>query len=125
MRVRRAAAPHDGLRDVLLHVVAAAQQQRYEDRLTAAEVVQGPREEGFVELDVAEPDVQPRPQLPHPVQEFRHRVQRPRVPAAVRDGDEGGGGGDQRAHVALRGLLRGAVHGPSGSVQGDEAELGA
>lgn len=113
----------DCRRYVPLDVVAAAEQQRYENGVTGPQAGQGCRQERLVQLDVAEPDVQPRAQFPHPVQQLHDRAQRLRVAAAVRHGDEGGGvdgGGGARC-----GAAGAVVHGSARSVQGDMAELGA
>lgn len=98
---------------VVPDVVAAAEQQRYEHGVAPSDAVECVRQQGLVQFDVAEPDVEAGPQLPHPVQELQDGAQGLRVPAAVRDGDQGGGGSAD------------AVHGPAGSVRGDEAELGS
>lgn len=108
---------------VALDVVAAPQEQRYEDGVGPAQAVQGVREQRPVQLDVAEPDVEAGAQVAHQVQEGQRGAQGLRVAAAVCHGDQGRGG---RAAVLGGAVgLPGAVHGSGGSVPGDEAELGA
>ncbi len=76
----------------MLDVVAAPQEQRYEDGVGPAQAVQGVGEQRPVQLDVAEPDVEPGAQLADPVQEREDGPQGPRVAAAVGDDEEGGRG---------------------------------
>ncbi|OEV16454.1 hypothetical protein AN221_33310 [Streptomyces nanshensis] len=111
----------------MLDVVAAAQEQRYEDGVGPAQTVQGVGEQRPVQLDVAEPDVEPGAQVADPVQEREDGPQGPRVAAAVGDDEEGGrgvAGGVRGGRAACCGGGPGAVHGSAGSVPGDEAELG-
>lgn len=100
----------DGRGDVVLDVVPAPEQQRYEDGLACTEGVQGVRQERRVELYVAEADVEPGAQFADPVQERGDGLGGARVPAAVGDGDQGGGGGRR----AVRGKVPDAVHGVHG-----------
>ncbi|GFN03675.1 hypothetical protein Smic_22310 [Streptomyces microflavus] len=74
----------------MLDVVAAPQEQRYEDGVGPAQAVQGVREERPVQLDVAEADVEAGAQVADPVQERQDGAQGLRVAAAVGDDEQGG-----------------------------------
>lgn len=78
------------LGDVPLDVVAAAEQQRDEDRLGGAEGGEGVGEQRLVEFDVPEVHGQTGALPPDAVQERLDGAQGARVTAAVRHDDERG-----------------------------------
>ncbi len=88
-------------------MVAAAEQQRYEDGLGGAESGERVREQGLVQLDVAQVHGQVGAQCADAVGERADGAQGARVAAAVADEDERGRGGATAA------------------VERDEAELAA
>ncbi len=115
-----------GLRQVLGDVVAGCEEQRDEHRVGAlGQGGQGVAQQGFVQLDVAEPYGQPGPQGADHVEERGHGGHGTRVAAAVGDGDQGGRAGRpvQWAHGGLR-LRPGVGSGGRGScVDPDAATL--
>ncbi len=80
----------DGVRDVALDVVPAAQQQRHQHGGRAAEGAEGVRQQRLVQLDVPEPDVEAGPRRAHQAGQGPRGGQGPGVAAAVRHEHEGG-----------------------------------
>lgn len=81
------------LRDVLLDVIAAAEEQGDEDRLAGAQAGERVGEQGFVQFDVAQVDRKAGALFADAVQERADGAQGARVTAAVRHDDERGGPG--------------------------------
>lgn len=95
------------LGDVLLDVVAAAEEQGDEDRLRVSQGGERVGEQRGVEFDVAQVHRHVGAQRPDPVQERAHRAQRAGVTAAVGHDHEGGRGraarGGRRDEAELTG----------------------